>query len=217
MLYLSLVLIVAGLLMLLFGLYSGMKRPVYSGESSMAETPLRAYPDPPHSPAPDRRPVREPAVSCDTAIDLSFEKPEPGEDDGGGILDELNAHYDGSVEEGGDDAPADYAAVLFEDASGLINYEDGSPIIDSSLDGYRKLKRVGAGRVELASEGINFHAGKSFFRYDFRKVETLKIGRNYFVLFIQGSPAARLFLFDAETPFLHQVRKGLEIYLKDGG
>jgi len=216
MLYLSLVLIVAGLMMLLFGLYSGMKRPVFSPESSMAETPRRVFPDPPHTPTADRRPVREPAVSGDTAIDLSFEKPEPGEDDGG-ILDELNAHYDSHEEQGGDEAPAGHAAVLFEDASGLINYEDGSPIIDSSLDGYRKLKRVGAGRVEMASEGINFHTGKSFFRYDFRKVETLKIGRNYFVLFIQGSPAARLFLFDAETPFLHQVRKGLEIYLKDAG
>lgn len=244
MLYFSLVLIIAGLVLLLTALFTGMEKIKSAGPTPFNND--NGYKTPG---VRDRGRTDITAPAPSDAIDLDFEKMETGngiiatEQDSSikksgetfrkdpegvdtgypGILHELDAHYDDGAHDvsmndtDGEGPASGYRAVLYEDSSGLIDYEDGSPTIDTTLNAYKNVKRIGQGRIDIAGEGIHFRSGKRFFRFDYRKIENLKIGRNFFALFLKGGTAARLFLFDTESPFLHKIRRDIESYRKGTG
>jgi LAS superfamily LD-carboxypeptidase LdcB len=90
-------------------------------------------------------------------------------------------------------------AVLYEDSSGIVDYNTEGGAIDSTLDGYRNIKRVGGGELSVEKGGINFSLGRKLYRYDFHRIRDIKTGAKHLALFLHGTDAVKLFIFDAET------------------
>ena len=63
--------------------------------------------------------------------------------------------------------------TLFEDDSDLVDYSSGAARIDSTLDSYKSIKRIGLGRIELTSDGINFYIEKKLYRFDFHSINDI--------------------------------------------
>ncbi|HSV95531.1 MAG TPA: hypothetical protein VLM75_01210 [Spirochaetota bacterium] len=138
-----------------------------------------------------------------------------------GILDELDASFndnnsDGVREVAGvpREGRSSGDAVLFEDASGLVDYEGGESSIDPSLQAYNNLKRVGSGDVEIASEGLIIRMGRATHRFDFYKVQDYRVGDNYIALYLKGSRAVRLFLVDGNPDLRFKIQAAVEDYFR---
>ncbi|MFH0977230.1 MAG: hypothetical protein V1874_15730 [Spirochaetota bacterium] len=101
----------------------------------------------------------------------------------------------------------DTPVVLYEDSSSIINYNNNDSIIDSTLEEYKKIKRIGPGNIEILNDGINFRAGKKLYRFDFRRIANIKSGNNFIVLFIKGSNVLRLFLFKKDAALLVKLKQ----------
>ncbi len=244
MFYLSLVLILCGLLTLLYALLGGSgegqaslpgDRFVPHDDYSTAE--LRAARSLTGRKAPGARAGGDfPETTGDTAR-KSPERPAP---DGGfqsqygrqeaedtregeaGVLEELHRHVDESGrEEPREDGEADktagppaYSAVLYEDSSNAVDYKSGSSAIDPTLSAYKSLKRMGRGSIEAVRGGINLHIGKTFFRFDFYRLEDVKVGENYIALFMKGSSVVRLILFDEIDERFFEIKRDVENHLQ---
>jgi hypothetical protein len=84
--------------------------------------------------------------------------------------------------------------------------------MEPDLDLYKKLHRVGRGSLELSKEGLNFHSGNKFYRFDFYRIESVKKGRNYLAVSIKGGEVVRLFVFDRESPRIEDVHRGFNTF-----
>ncbi|MCU0845206.1 MAG: hypothetical protein MUC76_09805 [Spirochaetes bacterium] len=138
-----------------------------------------------------------------------------------GILDELDASFNDNNNDEVRELAASPGkgrssgdAVLYEDASGLVDYEGGESSIDPSLEAYNNLKRVGSGAVEIASEGLIIRLGKATHRFDFYKVKDYRIGDNYIALYLKGSRAVRLFLVDGNPDLRLEIQAAVEDYFR---
>jgi hypothetical protein len=69
----------------------------------------------------------------------------------------------------------------------------------------------------VVKDGINFHLGKSFYRFDFYKVERAKTGANFIALYLKGSTVVRLFLFEEPAHQDSDIRKSIEEYFNAAG
>ncbi len=107
--------------------------------------------------------------------------------------------------------------VLYEDSSSIIDYETGANTIDPSLVEYKKMKRIGKGSIEVVKDGINIIIGKSFYRFDFYKIDRVKMGANYIALFLKGSGVVRLLIFEEMTPRILGIKKSIENYFSVAG
>ncbi len=106
-------------------------------------------------------------------------------------------------------------AVLYLDNSGLVDYEGRSNVIDPTLERYARMKRVGAGSVEIAKEGLNFRYQKNLYRFDFIRISDIHFGENYCALSIKGSDTVRLFLFADGHEFINRLNRDYgEFYRK---
>jgi hypothetical protein len=94
-------------------------------------------------------------------------------------------------------APVKQTAVLYEDSSHVIDYNNETGVIDSGLEGYNNIKRIGSGELAVEKGGISFSIGKKLYRYDFHRVRDIKTGDKHLALFLHGSDAVKLFIFDA--------------------
>ncbi|MBN2401090.1 MAG: hypothetical protein JXN64_01700 [Spirochaetes bacterium] len=101
----------------------------------------------------------------------------------------------------------DFPVVMYEDSSNIIDYSNNDSIIDSTLREYKKIRRVGAGNLEISEDGVNFRAGKKLFRFDFRRIADIKSGNNFFVLLMKGSDVSKLFLFKKDTEVSEKLKK----------
>jgi hypothetical protein len=234
MLYIALALIACGILLILLAVFSTGKNR-HGLDAPARGAALREL----YTPSRDSDGFMEgPLVDLDETFFIESETPE-GRERGGadrpdnenavpgthetdllrsqGILSELES----SIEDinVGDAAPARMAyngedsgdyAVLYEDASGVVNYAGGDNTIDPTLNEYKKMKRIGRGRIEVVKEGINFYIGRKLFRYDFFKVDRLKLGDNFIALQLRGSSVVRLILFEKTDFFNKGVRKDIE-------
>lgn len=90
-------------------------------------------------------------------------------------------------------------AVLYEDSSGIFDYDTSTSIIDSTVNDYKMIKRIGKGKIEISKGGVNFVINKKFYRFDFHRVEDIKHGSNYIALLLKNSDIVRLFLFENDT------------------
>jgi hypothetical protein len=102
-----------------------------------------------------------------------------------------------------EDKPAE--AVMFEDRSGVIDYESGEGIIDPGMGGYKKIKRVGRGELSLDMDGINFHVDGRLYRFDFHRIGKIYTGENYLAIPLKGSGAVRLFIFEKGDTFIDKI------------
>lgn len=92
---------------------------------------------------------------------------------------------------------SEMTAVLFEDNSRIIDYDKETVSIDPGLAGYKKIRRVGSGRLSIEKAGISFHMGKKLYRYDFHRVRDIKTGSKHLAVFLAGSDSVKLFIFIA--------------------
>ncbi|MDY6967392.1 MAG: hypothetical protein SVR08_01875 [Spirochaetota bacterium] len=95
----------------------------------------------------------------------------------------------------------EYNAVLYEDSSNLIDYNEKNIIIDTEKSQYKNINRIGKGKVSIKGNGINFNIDKKFFHFDFHRIEDIKNGENYKALFLKGSDIVRLFIFENDLQF----------------
>lgn len=127
--------------------------------------------------------------------------------------DELQPEPDGESLKPEETETSD-TAILFEDSSGVIDYENGYGTIDPTRDRYRNIKRRGMGEITLEKAGISFHVGKKLFRYDFHKISSLKTGRNYIALIPEGESPVKLFIFTEPGPVISRVADAFVSYRK---
>jgi len=102
-------------------------------------------------------------------------------------------------------------AVLFDDSSNVIDYDSSTGIIDPSLEKYKSIKRIGSGTFSVEKEGVSFYVDTKLHRLDFYKINRIKTGDNYLALFTGGG-SVKLFLFANNSQILDFEEK-FEDYL----
>ncbi len=105
-------------------------------------------------------------------------------------------------------------AVLYHDASGVVDYEGGVSVIDPSFKKYSKLKRIGSGHVSVVGDGINFQLRKKLFRFEFYLLDKMVQGENYLALFLKGSNEPRLFIFKRGSGIEKKLAREYAAYRK---
>lgn len=88
------------------------------------------------------------------------------------------------------------AAVMFDDHSGIIDYDSGDGIIDSTFKGYGNIKRIGSGELHLDMDGLNFYLDGRLYRFDFHRLSHLWTGKNYMAIPLKGGDSVKLFIVD---------------------
>ncbi len=96
-------------------------------------------------------------------------------------------------------------AVLYEDSSNIIDYANRSGSIDPSLEEYRKIRRIGRGRLIIENGSLLFNVDKKAFRFDFSKIHDIKAGGNYIAVFMKGSDAIKLFIFLKKSDYISMI------------
>ncbi|MBN2160734.1 MAG: hypothetical protein JW807_15195 [Spirochaetes bacterium] len=109
---------------------------------------------------------------------------------------------------------AEQLAVLFEDSSHVIDYNNESGSIDPSLEEYKNIKRIGSGRLAVEKGGINFFLGKKLYRYDFTRLSGMKAGNKFLALFIDGSDVVKLFIVENGSGFIEAADSAYAAYLR---
>ncbi|OHD66150.1 MAG: hypothetical protein A2176_07865 [Spirochaetes bacterium RBG_13_51_14] len=112
-------------------------------------------------------------------------------------------------------SPAEQKAVLYEDSSHVIDYGNESGRIDTSLDGYRSIRRIGSGRITVEKGGINFYTGKKIYRFDFHRISDIKSGSGYLALFTEGSETVKLFIFESGVGAVDSISGAYRQYLSN--
>ncbi len=96
--------------------------------------------------------------------------------------------------------------VMFEDNSGVIDYDSGVGIIDPGFSGYKKIKRVGTGELTLDRDGLNFYVEDRLYRFDFHRINRIFTGDDYFAFPVKDGGAARLFIFEKGNDLIENIR-----------
>lgn len=241
MLYLSLILIASGLFLVVTSLYSTQhtRRSVSLGDRfvpnddshyGMDERLSDAGRERSHHPGRNRGSVSRQRTDIEPGPPLEDFR---GEDDTAsvelsaepsGILDELDTHFnDNDTDKAEPEAasagerPVSGRTVLYEDSSGLVDYDGGESAIDPTLEAYSRLKRIGEGEVQIAAEGLIVRAGKATHRFDFYKMRDYKVGDNYIALYLRNSRSVRLFLVDGNPELRFEIQAAVEDYFRNAG
>jgi len=93
-----------------------------------------------------------------------------------------------------DDETGPVSAVMFDDQSGIIDYDSGDGIIDSTLKSYKNIKREGSGELLIDADGLNFYLDGSLYRFDFHRLSRLWTGKNYIAIQLKGGNSIKLFI-----------------------
>jgi hypothetical protein len=201
MLYISLVLIFLGILIFLYSILLDAKKRREMPSRTIAEPSATSAPAGPEAKAPEKpaAPVRKRAVSTGGATQEERGGRSPLAGMTGGIREDepRPRRTERPVPAAPPALQADLNAVLYEDSSRVIDYANESGSIDPSLEKYRKIRRLGSGRVAVEKDGISFYMGKKMYRYDFNRVRDLKSGERHMALFIGGSESVKLFIFES--------------------
>lgn len=103
-------------------------------------------------------------------------------------------------------------AILFDDSSNVIDYIKESGIIDSTLEKYKKIKRIGRGKFILEKDGINFHIGRKLYRFDFHRIKDISAGNNFVALFSKGGDSIKMFLFEKKSDMINVTMTKFQDY-----
>jgi len=109
------------------------------------------------------------------------------------VLDDPESLH-GSVAGDGINGGGSAAAVMFDDHSGIIDYDSGEGIIDSTFNGYKNIKRVGSGELLLDIDGLNFYLEGRLYRFDFHRLSRFWTGKNYIAIPVKGRDSVKLFI-----------------------
>ncbi len=84
--------------------------------------------------------------------------------------------------------------ILYEDPE-RISVVGAEHDADINAEDVSRFTRVGEGTIEVFQDGINLHVDKRLYRFDFNKIERVYAGKNYIVLILKNVDAARVILF----------------------
>lgn len=136
-----------------------------------------------------------------------------------GIFDELERQLDDVVpEEDTGESHGDasgISAALFEDEAGAFNLNDTAGAPDPDALDFSKLRRLGKGRLEEVRDGLNFHLGKAFYRFDFHRIERARSSEKFLALKLKGGSSVRVFLFEKPTSYGDEIARSIQNY-RDG-
>jgi hypothetical protein len=218
MLYLSLILIAAGLFFIFYTLLIKSKQENGTSYSKKVSCPVssekaadkisKSGSDYKGKNRSGRMNIFKNSASKPDILDQDASRDDLFEDAGKGTDNEV---YD--IEDKFEDEKLSESSpvVMYEDASNIIDYNNNDSIIDSTLKEYKKIKRVGAGNLEFSEDGIYFRTGKKLFRFDFRRIADIKSGNNFIVLMMKGNNVLKLFLFKKNTLLSEKLK---QVYYK---
>ncbi len=190
MIYLALALIALGLLVLIISL-STKNNKVSDNEKQNLEKPKKVYTY-----------TNEPTPK-DEIPDMNQEIPEISER----IIEknEINRMND-ELPQTLPDSPATHQDNVFfyEDNSNLVDYSNDTGTIDSTLEEYKKIKLIGKGTLLLEKQGLSFHIGKKFRRFDFHSVAKLISGPDYISVITRSGPI-KLFIIKHNSNFIANI------------
>ncbi|MBN1531815.1 MAG: hypothetical protein JXA20_04070 [Spirochaetes bacterium] len=186
MLYLSIVLILCGVIILLYSISVEVRRnsgpagyvpgiaatEVRDGAIHPLEGPAGQGP-----PVPGDTPVRR--SGQDGAAPGAAEEPVRAEEDVAPRPSAMEAE-----------------AVLYEDSSNLIDYQLATGEIDPTFEEYKKIVRIGTGDMLYEKNGVSFHMKNRFYRFDFHRFEDFAVGDNYMAIRLRGASSTKLFIVD---------------------
>ncbi len=136
-----------------------------------------------------------------------------------GIFDELERQLDDVVPEEDTGEPRGDAsginAALFDDEAGAFNLDDTAGAPDPDALDFSKFRRLGKGQLEEVRDGLNFHLGKAFYRFDFHRIERARSGENFLALKLKGGSSVRVFLFEKPTSYGDEIARSIQNY-RDG-
>ncbi len=234
MLYLSLFFILSGAMLLLYAVITGIsEKKVVVPSGREKPVPSRAYEnmrgeevrasDGEKLAAGDAVAVHEDGKPLSPRVHVYEETSEPaaGEPEAGGreisLVEAGEKTSSAIIKEdpaSGEEYPDSAGAVLYEDASRLVDYSREKGIIDPDIQHYREIRRIDEGNLVLENEGLSFHCGRKFFRFDFIKVEKIFFSRNSIaVIYGAGSPV-RLFILREGIPLLEKARSAYDEFVE---
>jgi len=213
MLFLSIILILLGVLIFVYSIIVDTKKRTGGIDVSAADVEK----SPPSTGQPSRAslgagtrkqgegsPLGKKNINSDEAVMKHTRKTYAGENDSGQA-----AVFDKKIP-----ASVKQTAVLYEDSSHVIDYNNETGVIDSGLEGYNNIKRIGSGELAVEKGGISFSIGKKLYRYDFHRVRDIKTGDKHLALFLHGSDAVKLFIFDAGSDRIAATHAAYKDYLR---
>jgi len=198
MIYISILLVIAGIILLVYSIFSASdatgSSPPFLGKATAAPSVKKdAGGKGPDAADPEVIiPVNEVKKVYDESHDRSTII-QPGDNDISSQGKDVDAR-DGDGNRHGHSFNEVSGVVFFEDSSSVIDYDRSSGSIDPSLEEYGKIRRIGEGRLTVEGEGLNFYIGRKFYRYDFHIIREIKTGENFMAVFISGSDSVKLFL-----------------------
>ena len=133
-----------------------------------------------------------------------------------GIFNELERELDDIMPEetegeGGGEASG-ASAVLFDDEAGAFDLDAAAGSPDPGAIDFTRFRRIGRGRLEEVRDGLNFHIGKTFYRFDFHRIERVRAGEHFLALKLKGATNVRIFLFDKPTSYADEIARSVGSY-----
>ncbi len=192
MVYLAILLILTGLLIILVTLFLETRKVNERiDDLSGNKIPDKIFSQPKEESSPD------------------FESPDfdfPAYDDDVFEIDDNLQNSEDDIFISFDDSGEPAEVVMFEDNSGVIDYDSGVGIIDPGFSGYKKIKRVGIGELILDRDGLNFYVEDRLYRFDFHRISRIFTGENYFAFPVKDGGAVRLFIFEKGNGLIENIR-----------
>lgn len=241
MIYLAVLLILSGLLIVIAALFIEKTQTAYAGKKPGQDVKDYGYSDPDEpdnvevilpgesinrqQEIHDHRDEEDIFISFDDDINEAGERNKVQVDDDWGV--EASDHVEVepnvriSYKNGNDIIPVDsveqtgsVGAIMFDDRSNIIDYESGGGMIDPTFAKYKSIKRIGKGRLEADSDGLNFFLGEKLYRFDYYKVYDIWSGKDYIALPLKGSSNVKLFLIENPGYFPDRVEQYFKEYEK---
>jgi hypothetical protein len=96
-------------------------------------------------------------------------------------------------------------AVLYEDSSSLIDYHIAAGEIDPTFEEYKKIVRIGVGDLMYEKNGVSFHMKNRFYRFDFHRFEDFAVGDNYMAIRLRGASSTKLFIVERDRQIIAAI------------
>ena len=105
--------------------------------------------------------------------------------------------------------------VLYDDASGLVDYFTATSELDYHFSRYKRVKRLAEGCAVIEGNGISLRSPQGFYRFNFNVFEKVAFGKNYAAIFISSSESIKLLLFGQDTDAVPLFEKSYGSYLTE--
>ena len=203
MLYLSLIIILLGVVILLYSISVEVRK--YSGHGQPPGD-IREF---------DPRPVNGAGMAFNSGYSGDRQRPVSPD------IDHADAPAPGGEAPGNEavhtgQKAMEAQAVFFEDSSGLIDYHlsTGTIDLDPEMTAYKKINRIGMGSLVYEKHGISFYMQNRLYRYDFHRFEDFAMGDNYLAIRLKGARSTKLFIVQNNRQIIAGIGDNYRSYLR---